>query len=113
MIRRQISHEIAKTALKASLSSDFVIDSVDGVDLFFGELCDTIIRNQKDGDLFGTRGPMLENKPENDIKLEWEDIVEEQSLVSRLIQLIKSSNGAANDEFTVFSISKLLVTHCS
>lgn len=77
-----------------------------GVDLILGELCDTIVRDQKDGDLFGCK----EVSPSEDEilkieKLEWEDIVEEQSMVSRLIHLVKSTDGDANLEFKVsFSV---------
>lgn len=111
LIRRQIAHEVAKTALKASLTSEFIIDSVNGVDFIFGELCDAIIRDQKDGDLFGYG----ESDPEisTNLKVEWEDIVEEQSLVSRLIQLLKSTDSNANLEFKVFLILNLKVTFSS
>ena len=102
LIRRQVAQEVAKTALKASISSDFIISSVDGVDLILGELCDSIVRDQKDGDLFGSKE---DNSPDkeisNNFKLEWDNIVEEQCLVSRLIQILKSTDCNANAEFKV------------
>lgn len=115
LIRRQVSQEIAKTALKSSLSSEFKIDSLNGVDLIFGELCDAIIRDQKDGDLFACKDFDAENEMNSNVRLEWEDIIEEQSLVSRLIQLVKSSDGDANLEFKVIYIvcSSLVNFSCS
>lgn len=101
LVRRQVSHEIAKASLKASLSTEFRIDSVHGVNLVFGELCDSIIRDQKDGNLFGSKDSHTENDMPTNIQLEWDDIVEEQALVSRLIQLIKSSDDEASTEFKV------------
>lgn len=102
LIRRQVAHEVAKTALKASISEDFIINSVDGVDLILGELCDSIVRDQKDGDLFGCKEDSCpDNEISNNVKLEWDNIVEEQCLVSRLIQLVKSTDCNANLEFKV------------
>ena len=106
-IRRQIAHEVAKTALKAALSNGFNISSIEGVNLIFGELCDVIVRDQKDGGLFGQK---IEGEIGYEAPIDWEDILEEQSLVSRLIHLIKLEDGDSKVEFEVILVKYNLVS---
>lgn len=99
--RRKVAHVAAQTALKAGLTSDFIIDSTEGVNIFFGEFCDAMIRDQKDGGLMGPKRLPDDDNDDNDQKpttstdelpIDWEDIQDEQNMIARLVHLIKTSD---------------------
>jgi len=88
-IRRRIAHSVAKTLLEASVKYNFVINSIEGVDLFFGELCSVMIREQKDGGLFGLRVDDYDTIKGNfEEDLDWDDVVEEQTIVAKMLKLV-------------------------
>jgi vacuolar protein sorting-associated protein 35 len=91
-IRRRVAHEALSVLLKAHLENGYLLDSVVGINFLFGEMCNVLIRDQVDGTLFGPR-----KVNENDFKdemthLDWEDIIEEQTNIAKLIHMIKSVN---------------------
>lgn len=105
-IRRQVAHSIAKTILSASTKNDFIINSIEGVDLFFGELCSVMIREQKDGGLFGLRVSDYETIKGNiDEDLDWDDVTEEQTMVARMLRLVHLSK---NEEINLDKEFELL-----
>ncbi|KAI9017293.1 vacuolar protein sorting-associated protein 35 [Gaertneriomyces semiglobifer] len=113
--RRQIAHAVAGTALRSFTNSDFIIDSVDGVNALFGELCSIMIREQKDGGLFGPKPepPVEEPGPKylpragvEELPLDWEDVLDEQNMVAKMVHLIKTRDADADKEFLLFSTTK-------
>ncbi|KAJ3287207.1 Vacuolar protein sorting-associated protein 35, partial [Blyttiomyces sp. JEL0837] len=126
--RRQVAHAIAQQCLRASMlvpppalgglpmapvSSrvPFRIDSVEGVDVLFGELCSVMVRDQNDGGLFGPRASARELEGElrsrgEDIPLDWEDVVEEQNMVAKLVHLVVSSEEDPDKEFQLLSAAR-------
>jgi len=109
-IRRRIAHSVAKTLLEASVKYNFVINSIEGVDLFFGELCSIMIREQKDGGLFGLRVNDYETIKGNfEEDLDWDDVVEEQTMVAKMLKLVRLSNEDEQDldkEFELLSAAR-------
>lgn len=108
--RRQVAHAVATTALRAFTMSGFIVDSADGVNALFGELCSIMIREQKDGGLFGPKpvqieeeaGPKYAGKAKvEELPLDWEDVVEEQNMVAKIVHLIKTADGDAAKEYLV------------
>ena len=85
----------------------FRIDSLDSVNAVFGELCSVMVRDQNDGGLFGSkpvsssdRTPSSTSSIEDeDVQpLDWDDVVEEQNLVAKMVHLIMSPPGGSADE---------------
>jgi len=109
-IRRRIAHSVAKTILEASVKNNFVINSIEGVDLFFGELCSVMIREQKDGGLFGLRVDDYETIKGNfEEDLDWDDVVEEQTIVAKMLKLVRLGNEDEPDldkEFELLSAAR-------
>jgi len=109
-IRRRIAHSVAKTLLEASVKYNFVINSIEGVDLFFGELCSVMIREQKDGGLFGLRVSDYETIKGNfEEDLDWDDVVEEQTMVAKMLKLVHLGNEDEQDldkEFELLSAAR-------
>jgi len=109
-IRRRIAHSVAKTLLEASVKHNFVINSIEGVDLFFGELCSVMIREQKDGGLFGLRVSdyeIIKGNYEED--LDWDDVVEEQTIVAKMLKLVRLDDDEEPDldkEFELLSAAR-------
>jgi len=106
-IRRRIAHSVAKTILEANTKYNFVINSIEGVDLFFGELCSVMIREQKDGGLFGLRVSdyeIIKGNYEED--LDWDDVVEEQTIVAKMLKLVHLSNDDEPDLDKEFEVKK-------
>ncbi|KAJ3300681.1 Vacuolar protein sorting-associated protein 35 [Borealophlyctis nickersoniae] len=114
--RRQVAHTIASAALRAFTSSGFIVDSADGVNALLGELCSVMIRDQKDGGLFGPK-PVVQPEQEGlpkyaprtrveELPLDWEDVVEEQNLVAKLVHLFRTSDGDADSEFMLLSTAR-------
>lgn len=110
--RRNIAHTIAKIALKSHTDLNYTINSNDGVNLIFGELCSVLVRDHKDGGLYGAKPKVksvdgfgkVDNEnneelqigdisgydnDEDDLLIDWDDILAEQNLVSKLVQLWK------------------------
>jgi vacuolar protein sorting-associated protein 35 len=109
-VRRRIAHSVAKTILEASTKYNFVINSIEGVDLFFGELCSVMIREQKDGGLFGLRVSdyeIIKGNFEED--LDWDDVVEEQTIVAKMLKLVHLGSDDEPDldkEFELLSAAR-------
>jgi len=109
-VRRRIAHSVAKTLLEASVKHNFVINSIEGVDLFFGELCSVMIREQKDGGLFGLRVSdyeIIKGNYEED--LDWDDVVEEQTIVAKMLKLVHLGDDDEQDldkEFELLSAAR-------
>ncbi|KAJ3194022.1 Vacuolar protein sorting-associated protein 35 [Irineochytrium annulatum] len=98
--RRQVAHAVALAALKGSsgLVESFRIGTVEGVDAIFGELCSVMVRDQKDGGLFGPRRVSAESpRRGEELALDWEDVVEEQNMVAKLVHLVKAKGDADKD----------------
>ncbi|TPX64938.1 hypothetical protein SpCBS45565_g05516 [Spizellomyces sp. 'palustris'] len=114
--RRQVAHTVATTSLRAFTASDFIVDSADGVNALFGELCSIMIREQKDGGLFGPK-PIVHHDTEEgpkyagrtrveELPLDWEDVVEEQNMVAKMVHLIKCRDADADKEFMLLSAAR-------
>ncbi|KAI8854098.1 vacuolar protein sorting-associated protein 35 [Chytridium lagenaria] len=98
--RRQVAHAIATACLRSHVAGNFRIGTVDGVDAVFGEVCSVMIRDQKDGGLFGPRRREGEDvEEEEELPLDWEDVVEEQNMVAKLVHLVKALLAAARKHF--------------
>ncbi|KAJ3118612.1 Vacuolar protein sorting-associated protein 35 [Nowakowskiella sp. JEL0407] len=87
--RKQVAQTFARTAIR-NFGNGFRIDTLQGVEALFGVLCSVLVRDQPDGNVWGENA---EGKPDNPV--EWDDIVEEQELVAKLVHLI----GAGDDVF--------------
>ncbi|KAJ3000722.1 Vacuolar protein sorting-associated protein 35 [Globomyces sp. JEL0801] len=102
-IRREVAHTFAKNALKAAADVKFKISSVEGVNFFLGEVCSIMVRDQVDGNLFGSKAShsSAENayKDEVDVPLEWEDALDEQTLVAKLVHLFKAGGDNPKDQY--------------
>ncbi|KAI9208650.1 vacuolar protein sorting-associated protein 35 [Polychytrium aggregatum] len=115
--RRQVAHVVATTAIKAA-TNGFIISTIDGVNAIFGELCSVMIKDQRDGGLFGPKSSPVEeepadgpkyvprSKPAEELPLDWDDIVEEQSMVAKLVHLLKTEEGNAENEFALLSAAR-------
>ncbi|KAJ3101719.1 Vacuolar protein sorting-associated protein 35 [Phlyctochytrium bullatum] len=100
----------------------FRITTIDAVDALFGEVCSVMVRDQKDGGLFGTRHlpPHLEAldrdmegaasetpfRKKEEVVLEWDEVVEEQNLLARLVHLVKSKEENPEDEFLLLAAAR-------
>ncbi|KAJ3044842.1 Vacuolar protein sorting-associated protein 35 [Rhizophlyctis rosea] len=116
--RRQVAHQIASTCLRAFSNSKFLISTPDGVNAIFGELCSVMVRDQKDGGLFGPKPVQADpNEPAQpkyaprtvrveELPLDWEDVVEEQNLVAKLVHLVRSADGDVDKEFMLLSTAR-------
>ncbi|KAJ3085078.1 Vacuolar protein sorting-associated protein 35, partial [Quaeritorhiza haematococci] len=152
--RRQVAHAVAQTCIKAGTlplstptpsqststsapssstpapSTPFKISTVEGVDVLFGELCSVMIREQKDGGLFGPKpvlpsdtgdellggsgrgsvasagGGAKRSAMVDELPLDWEDVVEEQGLIARMVHLIKADEGDLDKEFLLLSTAR-------
>ncbi|KAJ3109779.1 Vacuolar protein sorting-associated protein 35 [Phlyctochytrium planicorne] len=124
--RRQVAHAIANACLRASVlpigaptgadaPKPFRISSVDGVDAIFGELCSVMVRDQKDGGLFGPRKSAFTGEGEEtlngkggdeELPLDWEDIVEEQNMVAKLVHLLKAKDSDPEQEFVLLAAAR-------
>ncbi|TPX55916.1 hypothetical protein PhCBS80983_g04928 [Powellomyces hirtus] len=113
--RRQVAHAFANTALRAFIATGFIVDTEDGVNALFGELCSVMIREQNDGGLFGPksinieeeRGPKYAGQARvEELPLDWEDVVEEQNMAAKLVHLIKTVDDDAEKEFTLLSTAR-------
>ncbi|KAJ3273009.1 Vacuolar protein sorting-associated protein 35 [Terramyces sp. JEL0728] len=109
-IRRKIAHEALKAALKANTENGFVISTENGVNFFLGEIASITVRDQVDGNLFGSKSSHQaqenDHKDEFDSTVDWEDVVEEQQLVAKLVHLIKSDNPSLSEQFSLLSAAK-------
>ncbi|KAI8590783.1 vacuolar protein sorting-associated protein 35 [Geranomyces variabilis] len=113
--RRQVAHAFATTALRAHVAHGFIVDTEDGVNALFGELCNVMVREQTDGGLFGPKSTDLEEErgPKyagqarvEELPLDWEDVVEEQNMCAKLVHLIKTEDHDAEKEFTLLSTAR-------
>ncbi len=116
--RRKVAHVVAKTALKAGLVSDFIIDSTEGVNIFFGEFCDAMIRDQKDGGLMGPKplpgsdeNNQVSSAAADELPPDWEDVQDEQNTIARLVHLIKTSEQDPEREVLVSMILIVCESH--
>jgi vacuolar protein sorting-associated protein 35 len=91
--RRAVAHLFTKIAILNTQR----VKTIDQSYFVFGEVCSILVVDQIDGNLFGSlkSRKMNENdfKDERDLPLDWEDAVEEQTLVAKLLHLIKSEGG--------------------
>ncbi|KAI8818650.1 vacuolar protein sorting-associated protein 35 [Fimicolochytrium jonesii] len=113
--RRQVAHAFASTALRAFNTSGFIIDSEEGVNAVFGEVCSVMVREQNDGGLFGPksmqvdeeRGPKYAGRQtDEELPLDWEDVLEEQNMIAKLVHLVKTRTGNAEKEFALLSTAR-------
>ena len=77
-LRRNIAHSALRMSIRAHLLHGFKIESIDAVNLYLGELCSSVVRDQVDGELQGNE----------DVVLDWEDIVEEQVMLAKFVHLL-------------------------
>jgi vacuolar protein sorting-associated protein 35 len=104
-IRRTVAHQAMKVMLHSATEAKFTISTVEGVEFVFGELCSIVVHDQVDGNLFGSYASRksLENdlKVENEGPFDWEEAVEEQTMVAKVTHLIKAPHQSLNDQFEV------------
>ncbi|KAJ3262044.1 Vacuolar protein sorting-associated protein 35 [Boothiomyces macroporosus] len=109
-IRRKIAHEFLKAALKANVENDFTISTENGVNFFLGEIASITVRDQIDGNLFGSKSSHQaqenDHKDEFDTAVDWEDVVEEQQLVAKLVHLIKAETVVPKDQFNLLMAAR-------
>lgn len=107
-VRRQLAHLVVKMALSAGVEGIFSISTVDGVNFLLGEVCSIMIRDQIDGNLFGSKASR--NVQDNDFKdecelpIEWDEVYEEQFMMAQLIHLIQSPNRNPKEDFSVLYV---------
>ncbi|KAJ3331179.1 Vacuolar protein sorting-associated protein 35 [Gonapodya sp. JEL0774] len=98
-LRRRVAAQIADTLVR----NGTIINTKDGVDLVFGELLDALVRDQRDGGLFGeiTDAGVVPTPGRGTV--DWEDIVEEQGKVARVVQLVGvgADPDQADNEFRI------------
>ncbi|KAJ3216747.1 Vacuolar protein sorting-associated protein 35 [Dinochytrium kinnereticum] len=106
--RRQVGHAFASACVRASAAGTFGITTVEEVDAVLGEVCGVMIRDQKDGGLFGSRRTGGEEafRKSEETPLDWEDVVEEQNLVAKLVHLVKSKEKDPEDEFLLLAATR-------
>ena len=105
-VRREIGHVFATHVLRAALLDDIYVDSPEAVHFLLGEVCSVMIRDQFDGGLFGPKKPVVSTEEEDDEQLktrqsmviepelvvDWEDMHEEQTLVAKLIHVVRNND---------------------
>ncbi|KAJ1551781.1 Vacuolar protein sorting-associated protein 35, partial [Cladochytrium tenue] len=88
----------------------FRLDSPDAVNAVFGELCSVMVRDQEDGGLFGprrVRGQQQQQRSDpDDLPLDWDDVVEEQNLVAKLVHLISSESEDPDDDLMLLDAAR-------
>jgi vacuolar protein sorting-associated protein 35 len=81
--RRKVAHEVADTLVK----NQTLLSSPMAVQLVFGELCQSMVLDQRDGGLFGEVLPDGSLPLPGKGPLDWEDVEQEQSSVAKLVHL--------------------------
>lgn len=108
--RREVAHTAAKCILRSYSEYAYKIDSIDGVNFILGEICSIMIRDQTDGNLFGSFRAVADNeyKDESEGPYSWEDALDEQILLAKITHAFRSSGrNVSGETFTV--INYLLV----
>ncbi|KAJ3411993.1 Vacuolar protein sorting-associated protein 35 [Chytridiales sp. JEL 0842] len=117
--RRQVAHAFAQSAIRAYALvppepiPPFRIDTVEAVDAVFGEFCSVMVREQNDGGLFGPKQSLGGDDRESmrrgavdELPLDWEDIMEEQDMVAKLVHLVKSRDEDPDEDFKLLSAAR-------
>lgn len=108
--RRTIAHTVADKLIHYQTP----IASTVQVQMVLGELCNIMIRDQKDGGLFGEATPDGKLPDPGRGKLDWEDVTIEQGKVARMVHLIKyvlgeeeqHSKETLDEEFLLLSAAR-------
>jgi vacuolar protein sorting-associated protein 35 len=106
-VRRTIGNAVAKNLIKANLDHNYAISTIDGIHFILGEVCSTIVRDQIDGTLFGTKRVYAVNefKDEQEGPLDWEDAIEEQTMMAQLVHIFKSNGDDLELDFSVCDLN--------
>jgi vacuolar protein sorting-associated protein 35 len=103
--RRAVAHAAAKAIIHAGREHGFLISNLDGVNFIFGEICSIMVRDQVDGNLFGSylgkTQALNDFRDERDGPLDWDDAVEEQTLLAKVIHTVKARDAGAYEEYNV------------
>ncbi|KAI9010096.1 vacuolar protein sorting-associated protein 35 [Hyaloraphidium curvatum] len=109
--RRTIAHTVADKLIHYQTP----IASTVQVQLVLGELCNVMVRDQKDGGLFGEASTEGRLPEPGKGKLDWEDVGVEQGKVARLVHLVRFVPGegeeaggreALDEEFLLLSAAR-------
>ncbi|KAJ3212302.1 Vacuolar protein sorting-associated protein 35 [Entophlyctis luteolus] len=116
-LRRKIANSFARSVVNAGTCGDvdgakeLKIATRNAVEAVFGELCSVLVTDCLDGNVFGAFA--AERFEENErlvvpvtrlLKLDWEDIVEEQNLMARMIHLVRSTNDSPDDTLELLAV---------
>jgi vacuolar protein sorting-associated protein 35 len=101
--RREVAHTAAKCILRSHTEYGYKISSVDGVHFLLGEICSIMVRDQIDGNLFGSFRVFAKNEFVDEIEgpIQWADVDEEQTLMAKLIHSFRSAEDNHNETFLV------------
>ncbi|KAJ3080467.1 Vacuolar protein sorting-associated protein 35, partial [Rhizoclosmatium hyalinum] len=121
--RRKVAHAVAKSAIQSAADPKqlFLIDTCDGVEAVFGELCSVLVTDCVDGNVCGPKHvPMKRGEDDQSVeeqrvlleKLDWEDVQEEQNWIAKLIHTVKSRTADPDEDLEETAISgRLLSTY--
>ncbi|KAJ3068878.1 Vacuolar protein sorting-associated protein 35 [Podochytrium sp. JEL0797] len=115
--RRTVANSIARAMVTASTTSDFLISTASGVEAVFGELCSVLVTDCVDGNVCGAvrytlkpaKGVVEEDSGEDEsgvgeVALDWDEIVEEQELVARLVQGVGTREGGPDEDLELMAL---------
>ncbi|KAJ3139107.1 Vacuolar protein sorting-associated protein 35 [Physocladia obscura] len=120
--RRKVAYTVAKSVVSvgaSNVSQKFSVDSCDSVEALFGELCSVLVTDCLDGNVCGAIIPSATRKfsaittsDEEEmiddeiglLKLDWDDIIEEQEFIAKLIHLVRSPSGHPDDNLELLAV---------
>ncbi|KAJ3389359.1 Vacuolar protein sorting-associated protein 35 [Entophlyctis sp. JEL0112] len=115
-LRRKIANSFARSVVNAGTCGDvdgakeLKIATRNAVEAVFGELCSVLVTDCLDGNVFGAFAERFEENERLVVpvtrlqKLDWEDIVEEQNLMARMIHLVRSTNDSPDDTLELLAV---------
>ncbi|ORY45937.1 vacuolar protein sorting-associated protein 35, partial [Rhizoclosmatium globosum] len=113
--RRKVAHAVAKSAIQSAADPKqlFLIDTCDGVEAVFGELCSVLVTDCVDGNVCGPKHvPMKRGEDGQSVeeqrvlleKLDWEDVQEEQNWIAKLIHTVKSRTADPDEDLELLAV---------
>ncbi|KAJ3298254.1 Vacuolar protein sorting-associated protein 35 [Rhizoclosmatium sp. JEL0117] len=113
--RRKVAHAVAKSVIQSAADpkQSFLIDTCDGVEAVFGELCSVLVTDCVDGNVCGPKHvPMKRGEDDQSVeeqrvlleKLDWEDVQEEQNWIAKLIHTVKSRTADPDEDLELLAV---------
>ncbi|KAI8913261.1 vacuolar protein sorting-associated protein 35 [Gorgonomyces haynaldii] len=85
--RREIAHTFVAELIKQCLHNQYRVKTVKGVNFVLGEVGSIMLRDQIDGNLFGTVKSFAATHNTPEVFLDWEDAYEEQTDIAKLVHV--------------------------